>query len=365
MTSSPCTGLVLAGGGFVGGAWMVGALHAIATETGWDPGGADIVLGTSAGSMIGALLGSAVPTWLLMAYGSGEDLGQPERSAGSPAGHFGAGFRLHWSFPRPVLGSPGLALRSMREPWKYGPAGIIAWLPQGVVSTEPLKAAVRRVVPTGWSSHPNLWVTAIDYETGARVVFGREGAPGADLADAVAASCAVPGFYHPVTIRGRRYVDGGMYSPANLDLIAGTEAEIVVCLNPLSSRHRGGLLTATGPIAAFFRGDNRRLIDREVLLLERAGKQVILLEPNADDLGVMGFNYMNRKHFDQVTDSAVKSTTAALRGTEAGRALSIPPAGPTDRLRRPEGSPANWPADLFPPVRRSAQRQETGWRNTW
>jgi NTE family protein len=333
---------------------MVGALHAIATETGWDPGGADIVLGTSAGSMIGTLLCSAVPTWLLVAYGSGEDLGESQRSGHSPSGHFGAGFRLHWSFPRPVLGSPGLALRSMREPWKYGPAGIIAWLPQGVVSTDPLKVAVRRVVPSGWSSHPNLWITAIDYQTGARVVFGREGAPRADLSDAVAASCAVPGFYHPVTIRGRRYVDGGMYSPANLDLIAGTGAELVVCLNPVSSRHRGRLLESTGPIAGFFRGDNRGLIDREVLLLERAGKQVILLEPSAADLDMMGFNYMSRKHLDRVTDAAVKSTTAVLRGTEQGRALSMLPAGRPDRLRRPHGGPASWPADLFPPARRSA-----------
>jgi NTE family protein len=155
MTTSPRTGLVLAGGGIVVGAWMVGALHAIATETGWDPGSADIVLGTSAGSMIGAMLASAVPTWLLMSYGAGENLDLRPAATASRAWRFGTRIQLHWTFPRPVLGSPGLALRSMREPWKYGPAGIIAWLPHGVISTEPLKAAVRRVVPRGWSTHPN------------------------------------------------------------------------------------------------------------------------------------------------------------------------------------------------------------------
>jgi NTE family protein len=180
MTTSPRTGLVLAGGGIVVGAWMVGALHAIATETGWDPGSADIVLGTSAGSMIGAMLASAVPTWLLMSYGAGENLDLRPAATASRAWRFGTRIQLHWTFPRPVLGSPGLALRSMREPWKYGPAGIIAWLPHGVISTEPLKAAVRRVVPRGWSTHPNLWIAAIDYETGQRVVFGREGAPRTD-----------------------------------------------------------------------------------------------------------------------------------------------------------------------------------------
>jgi NTE family protein len=352
MTNSPRTGLVLGGGGLVGGAWMVGALHAIATETGWDPGSADIVLGTSAGAMIGALLTSAVPPWLLMDYEAEGDLGRP--SDASAARRFGTSLQLHWSFPRPVLGSPGLALRSMREPWKYGPVGIIAWLPHGVISTEPLKNAVRRVVPKGWSAHPNLWITAIDYATGQRVIFGGEGAPRTDLADAVAASCAIPGFYHPVNIRGRRYVDGGLYSPANLDLMNGSDAELVVCLNPMSSRHGGGLFEPTGRIAAFIRGDNRRLIDREAVTLKRAGKRVMLIEPGADDLKVMGFNYMSRKHLDRVADTAVRTTTTSLQRTELGRALSALPAGSPVRLRRPREGPSSWPAELFPPGRRSA-----------
>lgn len=330
---------------------MVGALYAIATETGWDPGCADTVLGTSAGAMIGALLTSAVPPWLLMAYGADEDLDHP---TASPAGQFGTGLKLHWSFPRPVLGSPRLALRSMREPWKYGPAGIIAWLPQGVISTEPLKAAVRRIVPKGWTAHHDLWITAIDYQTGERVVFGRQGAPQADLADAVAASCAIPGFYHPVAIGGRRYVDGGMYSPANLDLMRESDVELVVCLNPMSTRHRGGLLDAAGPIAAFVRGDNRRLVDRETLSLKRAGKRVVLIEPRVDDLEVMGFNYMSRRHLDRIAETAARSTTAMLRGSVAGRILSRLPGGRPDRLRRPSGPPSTWPTELFPPSRRSA-----------
>ncbi len=354
MTKSPRTGLVLAGGGLVGGAWMVGALHAIATETGWDPGSADTVLGTSAGSMIGALLASAVPTWLLMSYGAGENLDPHPAAGASRARRLGTSLQVHWSFPRPVLGSPGLALRSMREPWKYGPAGIIAWLPHGMISTEPLKDAVRRVVPRGWSAHANLWIVGIDYETGRRVVFGREGSPRTDLAAAVAASCAIPGFYRPVNIRGRRYVDGGMFSPANLDLMIDSEAELVVCLNPMSSRYRGGLLQPSGPIAAFVRGDNRRLLDREALALKGSGRRVMLVEPHADDLKVMGFNYMSRRNLDRVADTAVRTTTAALRGTQLGRALSALPAGSPDRLRRPQGSPSGWPVELFPPGRLSA-----------
>ena len=347
------TALVLSGGGLVGGAWMIGALNAITAETGWDPGGADYVVGTSAGAMIGGLLASAVPPWLLMAYAEGQPLeGLPEFGRRDSA--LGSELRLHWSFPRPVLGSPGLALRTLREPWKYGPMGIVAWLPQGVISTEPLKSVIRKLVPSGWCSHRSVWITAIDYETGARVVFGRQGAPRADLADAVAASCAIPGFYFPVTIGGRRYVDGGLYSPANLDVLMASEAELVVCLNPMSSPHRGRWFESTGAIAGFIRGDNRVILDREIRALQRAGKRVLLLEPSAEDLKVMGFNSMSRRRVDQVVKAAVKTTSAALRKTEVGRWLRELPSGATDRLRRPPGHPSTWPSDLFPPMGLSA-----------
>jgi NTE family protein len=333
---------------------MIGALHAIATETGWDPGSADYVLGTSAGALIGALLASAVPPWLLMAYAAGEDTAGLPKLGEPGAARFGTSFRIHWSFPRPVLGSPSLALRSIREPWKYGPAGIIAWLPHGVISTEPLKTVVRDVVPNGWGPHEKLWIPAIDYKTGERIVFGREGAPRASLPDAVAASCAIPGFYYPVEIRGRKYVDGGMYSPANLDLMADAAVDLIVCLNPMSSRYRGGLFAATGAIASFVRGDNRRLLDREALAVRRLGKRVVLIEPRADDIRAMGFNYMSRRNLDQVVETAVKTTAASFRGTEIGRLLSSLPPGRPERLRRPHRSPSTWPRELFPPVLRTA-----------
>jgi len=290
----------------------------------------------------------------LLAYGSGESL-EGLRALDEPkAQRFGARMRIHWSFPRPVLGSPGLAVRSLREPWKYGPAGIVAWLPHGVISTEPLKDVIRRVVPQGWSPHPSLWITAVDYESGKLVVFGRPGSPPASLADAVAASCAIPGFYHPVNIAGRRYIDGGLYSPANLDLAGQTDAELVVCLNPMSSRYRGGLLEPTGPLASLVRGDNRRIIDREARLLERSGRRVLLLEPSAADLNVMGLNYMSRRRADRVMRSAVATTTAALRDRETAAVLRLLPSGAADRVRRPSSSPASWPDELFPPERRTA-----------
>ena len=123
----------------------------------------------------------------------------------------------------PALG-PGswrLALASLARPYRYSPAAILAgWLPQGLISSEPLKETIRRVAGDGWPPHPNLWIVACDHDTGRRVAFGRADAPPASLADAVAASCAIPGFYRPVEIAGRRYVDGGVASTSNLDMLA-------------------------------------------------------------------------------------------------------------------------------------------------
>ena len=92
-----------------------------------------------------------------------------------------------------------------------------------------------------WPARTRFWAVAADYATGRRVAFGRDDAPPATLAEAVAASCAIPGFYHPVTVAGRRYVDGGICSVSNLDLLCGEGLDLVICLNPMSS-----LAQATG-----------------------------------------------------------------------------------------------------------------------
>ena len=188
-------GLVLGAGGVQGGAWLTGGLEGLASETGWDPASAELIVGTSAGSMLAALLAAGVPPWFMA-----------DRAAG-------AVFKLDPGWPPIGPGSWPLALRTLLRPRRYTPAAVLSgWLPQGFISTRSLREQVRRVVPSGWGPHPGLRIVACDYATGRRVAFGRPGSPRADLADAVAASCAIPGFYRPVEIGGRRYVDGGIYS---------------------------------------------------------------------------------------------------------------------------------------------------------
>src|SRR2546421_30635 len=145
MSASPAvrSGLVLGAGGVLGGAWMAGALHALAERTRWYPRHAEYIVGTSAGSV-------------------------------------------------------SLFLAGMRQ----GNTTLLKMLcglaPVGVFSTDPIKDTVRWVANDGgWVQHPNTWIVACDYQTGDRVVFGKEGAPEVDVAQAVAASCAIPGYYRP------------------------------------------------------------------------------------------------------------------------------------------------------------------------
>src|SRR5918994_5221502 len=96
-------GLVLGAGGVMGGAWLTGGLHAIATETGWDPATADRVVGTSAGSMMGGLLASGVPPWFMVAHSAGENFHGLTDAEGKPASQAdrsaGAVFKVHRGLP--------------------------------------------------------------------------------------------------------------------------------------------------------------------------------------------------------------------------------------------------------------------------
>ena len=115
-------------------------------------------------------------------------------------------------------------------------AAMSSLLPTGTGSLWTVRSLVDAFTPEdAWSPHPNAWIVAMDYDTGRRVAFGRADSPTASLAEAVLASCAIPGWYAPVTIGGRRYVDGGTCSPASADLLIGQGLDEVVVLAPMSA----------------------------------------------------------------------------------------------------------------------------------
>ena len=345
-------GLVLGAGGVMGGAWLTGGLHALATETGWDPAGADHIVGTSAGSMMGALLAGGVPPWFMVAHSAGETFEGLDDATGRPAGEAdraaGATFKLHPGLPPVGPGSWQLVARSLVAPHRHRPSSLLAWLPRGVISTDPLKDTVRRVVPEGWADHPGLWIVACDYATGRRVPFGRDDAPPADLADAVAASCAIPGFYHPVSIAGRRYVDGGLWSTSNLDILRDARLDLVICLNPTSSLHPTHAWNPAERVAATMRRISGRRLGSEAKKLRAAGTEVVLIQPTTEDLAAMGPNLMSTRNRNPVIKTAIRTVGEQLRQPGVAELLDGLPPGNPYRVRRPDGPPSTWPQDLLP-----------------
>jgi NTE family protein len=340
-------GLVLGAGGVLGGAWLTGALHAVARETKWDPGSAERVVGTSAGAMIGALLTAGVPPWFMVAHSRGESFegltgpdGRPAAEADRAAG---AVFRLHRGIPGIGPGSLRMALTAASNPLRHTPLQLLAgWLPAGLVSTEPLEDVVGRAVAGRWVDHPSFWAVACDYGSGRRVPFGRPGSPPAPVAKAVAASCAIPGFYRPVEIGGRRYVDGGVCSAASLDLLAGRGLDLVICLNPLS----GAPGTPFDPrdwLGAVSRGANGRRLAQEARKVRRLGTEVVTIEPTAEDLRAMGRNLMSSGRREQVIETAERTVLEQLRRPENRSLMTGLPPGEPHRIRRPAGHPSTWP----------------------
>ena len=354
-------GLVLGAGGVLGGAWHTGALAALAQETDWDPASAEYIVGTSAGSLIGSLVAAGVPPWFMVAHSAGETFeglngpdGRPARDADRSGG---ANFSLHRGLPALGPGSLRMAAATLANPLRHTPLQLVAgWLPAGFMSTDSLKDTVRRAVPGRWVQHRSYWAVATDYRSGKRVPFGRIGSPPAHVADAVAASCAIPGFFRPVEIGGRRYVDGGVCSASNLDLLAGCGLDLVICLNPLSSREEEGSLNPIARLNQATRRLSGRRLGHEARKVRAYGAEVLLIQPTAEDLEVMGGNMMSGKRRHDVIETAVGTVTEQLRSAGVNEQLKGLPRGEPHKIRRPAGHPSTWP-ELLPAARAPATRR--------
>ena len=298
-------GLVLGAGGVVGHAFHAGALAALADETGWDPRRAEIVVGTSAGSVAGALLRAGFsardlyeearagrPSWRARRRLQRAERADDDVPAFPPAADlFGA------------LASPRLAARALAAPWAIRPGvAAAALLPEGSVSTAPFAERLRPLVGSTWPSAA-LWVCAVDLDRGRRVVFGRDGAA-ADLVIALRASCAIPGFFAPVVADGRRYVDGGAHSPTNADLLADEGLDLVVASSPMSHSGAWPGVALDAPGRAIARAQLRREEQR----LRGSGTPVVVLHPGRGVRAAMGLNPMQASHRAETAREAYAAT---------------------------------------------------------
>ena len=281
--------LVLAAGGTLGEAWMRGLLDGAGRATGIDFRDCEYFVGTSAGSIVAAFL----------AAGREPDSGPEARAAnewGSKAGEAsGAPAGIPVGAPEddergPLASAVGRIGMTAAAP--FAPLALAGTAPGGAVARAAALAAVPRgkrslgglarlVEQSGASFDGRLRIAAVDRRNGKRVVFGAPGSPDASVAQAVLASCSIPWVFKPVTIDGREYVDGGVWSPTNLDATPARRGIEVLCLNPTAASRPLSSVSNAAALA-------------ESLALRARGARVRTLRPDSGAAEAMGHNLMDR-----------------------------------------------------------------------
>ncbi|HVV07729.1 patatin-like phospholipase family protein [Amycolatopsis sp.] len=243
-------GLVLGGGGVAGIAWQTGLLAGLAAE-GVRLAEADLFIGTSAGSTVAAQLTSGLPLEELYRRQVDPALQTTELpsvvDAEALAEMFGAATEADPAQLRARIGQLALAARTVPEADR--------------------RAVIEARLPVHTWPEADLRIVAVHAGTGAERIFDRHS--GVGLVDAVAASCAVPGSWPPVTIGDARYVDGGVRSPENADLAAGCAKVLVVKAMNIPGMNE---------------------LEAQVAALEAQGSLVTVTEPDEASLAAIGVN---------------------------------------------------------------------------
>jgi len=246
--------LVLGGGGVTGVAWEVGVLAGLA-DNGVDLTEADLVIGTSAGSVVGVDVRSGLP--LAEFY---QVQCSPVRP-GEATAKMGRGVMIKYA----------TAVAFTRDPIKAGRRmGSLALKARTETEESRRKVFESRIPIFDWPAR--LQISAVDAATGTFTVF--DASSGVSLIDAVGASCAVPGIWPPVTIDGKRYIDGGMRSATNADLAAGYRRVVIIA--PLTQ--------GFGPITS---------VATQIQQLTAQGSEVILIKPDKAALLAIGKNVLD------------------------------------------------------------------------
>jgi NTE family protein len=319
--------VVLSAGGEAGLAFHAGVLAGLAEGIGWDPNSADLLMGTSAGSVAAAALRAGLSPHDMAAMVQGSPLSAKGEALIAPVGDTQP---VHRRAPRkglPAWGpsAPGVVLAAARRPWRVRPASLMAGLlPEGTVPTSAISDGVNALLGDVWPTRP-LWVCAVRLEDGKPVIFGQDGSPPARVGDAVSASCAIPAYFAPVKIDGVRYVDGGAHSLTHLMEVAGKGYDLIVVIAPMSrTGHRSfpGLLAGWSAGNVVVREASRVQLGFEALVVRRRGTTVVAFQPTAEDQKAMGLNLMDPRRRAQVVRQARTSTLRRLEKPEFRRSLS-------------------------------------------
>lgn len=276
---------------------MMGVLAGIEDGAGLDLRECESFLGTSAGAIVAAHLVAGNAPRRPSSAGTDLELRQAAPARSLAVAAVAAARRA---------GQTALAAGSAFAPLALGmaaPGGavlraiLLRGLPRPPDTLASLRAQVER---SGAEFDGRLRVTAVDRGSGRRVVFGSPGAPSVTVAQAVEASCTVPWLFAPVRIGTREYVDGGVWSPTNLDAAPVGRDTHVLCLNPTAS------LTTPHTMLAVLRTVARSAASVEALALRGRGARVRSVAPNAECAAAMGANFMDQEPRIRVLDAGYR-----------------------------------------------------------
>lgn len=279
--------LVLGGGGIVGIAWEVGVLRGL-RDGGAYVAGADLIVGTSAGSVVGTQLAAHRNLDDLYALQLLDSDGVIEERMQE----------IDLAALQTIFMKWGLA-QEMTEPLMAEIGGLAL---QAKTATEGAwTAAIEHALAVPEWPERDLRVTAVDAASGAFQVWTR--ASGVPLCLAVASSCTVPGLFPPVTIDGRRYVDGGVRSGTSVDLAIGYDHVLVIAPIGASAQGIGGIA--------------RRQLDSEVEAVRAAGSSVEVILPDAEAMEAFGPNLMDPSRRTAAAEAGMRQGLAAAESLRA------------------------------------------------
>ncbi len=256
---------------------MTGVLAGLEDANGFDLQGCEYLVGTSAGAIVAARLAAGAPL-----RRPGGELHDVSAKADQALPDWAGRSLL-------ALASPlaSVALRAGALPGQVVRAGALRLLPAS--ASEPIDFR-DSFPPQRVRFDGRLRLAALDRGSGRRVVFGSPGAPHASVAEALAASCAVPLVFAPVVIGGREYVDGAIWSPTNADAAPAARDAQVLVLAPMASLYGG--------FAPPVRAAARALMLVEASALKARGAQVRLITPDRSAAVLIGRDLMEHSGLD-------------------------------------------------------------------
>jgi NTE family protein len=305
-------GLVLGAGGVTGAAYLAGALAALEHDLGWDPRDADAIVGTSAGALIGGLLRSGVPAGDLAAWtvgsrlsAEGAVLASLERPEFDP-------IRLRQFLRPPRLPQRGAVWSALRNPRRFDP--LRAFMTHLRDGTRDIRPSLE-FLGASWPDRPYA-CCAVRRANGHRRVFGPVDVPRDGFAAAIAASCAVPGYFAPVDVDDEGYLDGGVASTTNADALPD-DVEVAIAFAPMSSAApRTGL-----SLDRIVRERTTHKLRDELATLEAKGIESLVLAPGERTLAQMGRDFMSDASAAAIVVTAFLETGEQLQQSGCVRLL--------------------------------------------